>query len=195
MTEEGVPQAPAWLEWVPEKAPKKWFIINVICALASVVVLVELLVASDEWAERPWATALYFVWDFGTTFVWVVETGLEVAYRKSDHTDASLSCDHWAELVVAAYLLLDSGHTLLVGKTLKGGLGSETFAVVVNIIFFVLIAAKTWEDMRAKQQQQQQSLEDDGDEAASETTRYGGIDDSIVTMPLPVTNQELHLSA
>eukprot|EP00977_Amphora_coffeiformis_P011258 scaffold2707_cov169-Amphora_coffeaeformis.AAC.14 len=124
--------------WSPAKRPLAWAILNGICFLASALVLVDIFVAQEDLAERPWARGGYLCWNFATTLVWWVEVTLIVA----DHLPAPLSWEHWIELLLVVYFVADSAHLLYKWKIRKQNFEEEIADVSVNMTIYLFVLVK-----------------------------------------------------
>ena len=148
----------------PERYPLGWLGVNVTCLLATTVVLVDVLIATDDLAERPTAAALYLVWNFGTTLVWLAEVGLSVALLQSRETERIMTWEKPVELLLAIYLSCDSLHLLWKSKVKRQDIEEELFDVSVNLLSFVFISYDTYNTYQSG------LLEDYSDRPVGEST-------------------------
>ena len=148
----------------PERYPFGWLMVNLVCLVATSVTLGDMLIATDDLSERPRAAALYLVWNFGTTIIWLVEVGLSIALLQSREQERRVSWEKPVELILAIYFTFDSLHLLWKWKVQKQDIEEELFDVSVNLLGFLFISYDTYTTYR------KESLEDYSDHPVGEST-------------------------
>ena len=63
--------------YAPTNAPRAWIWINTFCLVWSALLFIEILFTLAP-LDRLEGTQFYLAWNFGTTFIWLVEVGLTI---------------------------------------------------------------------------------------------------------------------
>ena len=147
--------------YAPATHPVVWCITNSVCAFASALALADLLIATDDFLERPFATALYLIWNFATTGVWLVEIGLTVvwhiwtALNEDGNRTMASDAGFWSlvtripwipriELLLAVYFLLDSMRLLWKWQLQGQDVEAELVEVVINFLAYLYMCWETY---------------------------------------------------
>jgi len=132
-------------QWSPNHHPKAWFAVNLICAAASLALLLCLLWAVDDpLAMRPVAAALYLIYSFGTTVIWCVEIGLTAWDNTATSATGSLSWEIRIELALAVYFLVDSLQLLYEWRLLEQDPTINLVEAIFNFAGYLYVAFTCW---------------------------------------------------
>lgn len=130
-------------QWAPVQRPTAWLGVNILCALASFIVLAHSLAALDLSAYHPSAEALYFVYSAVTTVLWCLEIGLTVWERR--WTEQPLTAITYAELLLAVVFGYDSIALALAWRLNQGDLEVNAWDAGLNALAYLYAA---WETSR-----------------------------------------------
>ena len=138
-----------WNDWIPQESPQRWIWINATLSAASIGVAVDQLVATttQEFSERPTAQALYLLWNFGTTVVWMMEIVLQIVYYHNHQTSTLLlPLEVWVEGALGVYFLGDSVRLLIRWKLhpTNNKLEGELWDVGISIVAYLGLAIRFW---------------------------------------------------
>lgn len=145
----------------PPKAPKSWLYINIVCAIWSILVFIEILYALGP-LERLKETHAYLIYSFGTTIVWVIEVTLTSIHHQTillESDDAILNSPNqtntsylifrmiylqtredyeiWLELILAVYYLFDSISSFVEWKIADLDVTSQGLDAFVNFAGYI----------------------------------------------------------
>jgi hypothetical protein len=147
--------------WAPSRAPLKWLAVNLVCWVASLVLLAHLLLSLLLWevegdaSLKPVAASLYLIWNFSTTVVWCVESGLK--FLEQQHVLAPTSRPSsssqplgsgWAlrlEVAVAIYFLADSIHLLIQWRLRDDDLEANLLEASVSSLAYLWVSVECWQ--------------------------------------------------
>lgn len=148
------------LEWSPGKNPRVWFWINVFWILISLLVGIDLLYATEELSERPFANSFYLLYNFGLCLTWCMEFGLNLVWKLHPSSVTEWSIRAKAEVVIegllAVYFLWDAISLVYEWHVLNDELIAEILDVCVEILAYLWMAVVTRKQMLEKEK------EDDG---------------------------------
>lgn len=149
------------VKYSPPKAPKTWLFINIVCAIWSILLFIEILYTLGP-LERLEGTQAYLIYSFGTTTVWVIQVTLTCIHQQSillesDDTNSNspnqtntsylifrmiylqTSGDYeiWMELILAVYFLFDSLSSFVEWKKADLDVTSQGLDAFVNFAGYI----------------------------------------------------------
>jgi hypothetical protein len=148
--------------WAPSRAPLKWLVVNLVCWVASLVLLAHLLLSLLLWevdhddSLAPFAASLYLLWNFSTTVVWCAESGLKWLEQRvlvttslpTTTTTTTPLVSGWAqalEVVVALYFLVDSIHLLIKWRLQEDDLEANLLEASVASLAYLWVSVECWQ--------------------------------------------------
>ena len=133
------------LSLAPEVNPVGWLTVNLICLGAGLVALVDNLEATEDLSERPTATALYLVFNFGTTIVWLAEVGLSLYLLQSrEEARLATSGSKIIELPVATYMTANSLDLLWQWKIQKKHIEEQLFDIIISVLSYIYLSYEVY---------------------------------------------------
>jgi len=101
---------PALLPFVPEVNPRPWNFINIFFVLYGCASIAEVWYARNHniTEERPFAVALYLIFEFSVCFFWVAEAALSSGYQYFYLMNTELKWYTKLELVIAVYFFFST---------------------------------------------------------------------------------------
>jgi hypothetical protein len=135
--------------------PLVWTLLNAVALAASLFLAWQLILALDDFDERPGAASFYLFWNFGTTFLWVVEVSFRVHdwRSKPHHLPTTL---HKLALVMewsfAILFTIDSLKLLIKWKVRKQDIEANLVEVLLNTVAFAYITVITLQESFQKGQ-------------------------------------------
>jgi len=116
-------------QYVPERAPFLWVILNGICAVASIFLL-----TFDFFGLQ--ITSVYMAYNLARTTVWCLKIGLTLGYLRETRP----TWQQFSALAVAFYFLLDTGR-LIFQRARQGLNKSESLVIFLSIDVILLTIA------------------------------------------------------
>jgi hypothetical protein len=138
-----------------------WYRINILCFIVSLLVGIDLIVATKTLSERPFAISFYLVYSFGTTIIWCLEIGWNVAWKLHQRPEETRSkwlfSKFFIEGLVAVYFLWDSGNLVYEWHVLGEEINAdELLDVGINLLAYLWLIVVTRRELLEKDEPKRQ---------------------------------------